>query len=406
MSPDAENTVTGENQPAPDYPALVSTWVGETIPELEAALINGTLEERLEDPAVEEVIGRALVARYRELAKEKLKHDAAFRSSWTRVFVQAFQLSLQTPKKLFPAGAIYTKKKKKKERLWSIADATPPELCVRHYQGEVNLRPDQVVAARHWGIWFEFEHDLLGRAYAAYLIRSALSRLESNISNLWNIEATFLAGFSKLSPHARWGHADFGGRFEHLMLDILNELALHSRFAPLAEDVLERTDLRVTYPSVQRKGGGRIQVSLVAKPELHQKKVEALYLGDELIFLTPFDLATFAVSPPAVPLLQNFGWSEFWASLGGMQQDVGDLAKLLHDLFVDSLLFPPSHPNGPMWLIPPPVRKLIRIFTEHHAMTTAEQVKKREETGRRSPNSAERFTSKYWKTKFVNEPPA
>src|SRR4029453_7995435 len=63
-------------------------------------------------------------------------------------------------------------------------------------------------------------------------------------------------------------------------------------------------------------------LSLVADAELHEKKVSALYLPEEFIFLTPLDLAASALFPPSVPAFQEFPWTDFWASLGGKQDDV------------------------------------------------------------------------------------
>jgi hypothetical protein len=60
----------GMTQPAQgggtsDYPSLVASWVAEIIPELEVALQNGTLEQVVDRPDVQEVIGQTLVERGR-----------------------------------------------------------------------------------------------------------------------------------------------------------------------------------------------------------------------------------------------------------------------------------------------------------------------------------------------------
>ena len=85
-------------------------------------------------------------------------------------------------------------------------------------------------------------------------------------------------------------------RFEHLILDILNEDDRHAKVAPLVEDFLEKTDLRVKYPGLRRKRGGRVQVTSIVAPELHETKLEAIKLAEEFVFLSPLSLAEFVDS--------------------------------------------------------------------------------------------------------------
>ncbi len=375
-----------------DDPSLVATWVAETIPELEAALHDGTLAELIQRPELKERIGESLVSRYQEMAAAKMKHDRDFRQSWTAIFVQMLQALLQPPKKCFPATA-------------GISRGKIRTLLVSHHQGDVTLRDDQVLSARRWGIWFEFEDENLARAYSDHLMRSALQKLESDICSLRYVETTYLAGYSKLSSTARYDHEGIGGRFEHLMCDVLNELDQQARFAPLAEDVLERTDLRVTYPFLSRRKRARIQVSLAAVAAHHRNKIGSLYLPGEFICLTPMDLALCALSPPTVPLLESFGWEDFWASLGEKHQNEDELARVLHDIFVDALSFPRLHPLGPMWILPPPLRQFIRAFTEYCAAETTGQIREREQHGRKWRGSVRKFTTGRWKTRLTDSSP-
>ena len=375
---------TGEDG-GTDHPGLVVSRVTEAIPELEAALQNGTLEVLLQRPDLKEKIGEALVARYLVIAAAKMKHDHAFRQSWMAIFVQAFQGSLLHPTKYFTAKA-------------GISCGKIRTLLVSHHQGDVTIRDVQAVSARRWGIWFDFKDGKLARSYSEHLIRSALQKLESNICNLRYVETTYLAGRSKLSATARYDHEGIGRRFEHLMYDVLNEFEQHARFAPLAEDVLERTDLRVTYPCLSRKNGARIQVSLTADAVHHRHKIGALYLPGEFICLTPMDLALCALSPPQVPLFENFGWEDFWTSLGEKSKDENELARVLHDIFLDALSFPRLHPLGPMWILPPCLRQFIRVFTEFCAAETTSQIRQREETGPKWRGSVRKFTTGRWKT--------
>ena len=278
-------------------------------------------------------------------------------------------------------------------------------MLVRHYQGEVILRDDQAVSVRRWGIGFHFANQNLSKAYSDHLIRSALSRLESDICSLRYVETTYLAGYSKLAPTARYDYDGIGKRFENLMYDVLNECEQHARFAPLVEDLLEKTDLRISFPLLDRRGGARIQVSLAAEAEHHRNKIDALVLPDEFICLTPMDLARCAIAPPPVTLFENFGWEHFWSSLGAKIQDENELARMFHGLFVDALSFPRLHPLGPMWILPPILRQFIRVFTEHRAFETTNNIRARERIKGKWRGSACKFTKGKWKTKLTDAPP-
>ena len=373
-----------------DYPALVAKWVGETIPELEAAICTGEISQLVEKPEIEEILGKDITALYQAIAQAKTAHDPVFRRGWTNLLLEDFQLALRPPRKLFKAKSLLGQSEVDN---WLVG-RNPPPLSVGHYQGEVALRFEQALSARRWGIWFEFNDELLARVYSLLLVQSALKRLSSNLKNLWNIEATFLSGQSNLSSEAKWNIEATGRRFEHLMLDVLNEFGPHASYAPLAEDILERTDIRVRFPSIKRKHGARIQVSLTADPENHRRKIGAMYLHHEYICLTPLDLAMCAFSPPSVPLFKDFPWNEFWDSLGGKHPDVNALARALHELFIDALSFSVLHPFGPMWLLPSTLRKLIRVFAEQGAIETTLHVRAREATGWRRVGSVDTFTRK------------
>ena len=368
-------------------PENIVAWVVEAIPELENALHNGTIETLLKRPDLAQKIGPVLYSRYTSLAEARMKHDHVFRQSWITVFLEIFRFSIQPPKKSFPAK---TGKNQGGMRT----------LVVSHHQGDVTIREDQVLSARRWGIWFDVEPDELARKYSEQLIRAVIEKLDSNISSLRYVETTFLSGKSRLPSTAIYDHDSVGKDFEYLMQNVLNEFEQRSRCASLAEDLLERTDLRVSYPWLSRRNGARIQVSLVAKAEHHRQKFAALHLPDEFICLTPMDLALCAIFPPNVPLFEAFPWEELWAALGTKYNNEDELAQVLHDLFIDSLSFPRLHPLGPLWILPPPVRQFIRAFTEYCATEATGQIREREKTGPRFRGSVRKFTTGRWRTEF------
>jgi hypothetical protein len=387
--------------PDMDYPALVASWVGETIPELEAGIFNGTLAELIERPDVQEVVGSTLTERYQFIAAEKLKHDPVFRQNWIQKFIKVFQGLLQPPRKLFPAKAAANPMR---IRDWSVDDGMPPSIVVNHYHGEVTLRPDQVLSARGWGNWFTFTDEQLDCFYTDFMVNQARESLASNIKNLWSIEATFLSGFSGLAGETTWAPERRGGQFEHLILDVLNELAPIARHAPLAEDILEQTDLRVKFRSLSQYPVTRVQVALISDPNLHELKVNALHVPDELVVLTPLELAKCAVQPPTAPAFEMLKHQAFWAPFGGRSSDEVKLARQFFQLFEETLAMPTTHPLGPMWILPSPLRDFIRAYTEYRAAGAGTSLREREEKSGRKIGIAKRFNRPYWKAIFTQAP--
>jgi len=374
-----------------DLISKVASQVIESILELEAALQDRKLDELIGRPELVDKIGISMTRCYTDIAERKLRHDYNFRQKWIEVFIKMFQISLQCPQKNYPArlGPQY-------RRVHTI--------LASGYQGDVILSDNQAVSVRRWGIGFDFEDEKLAKRYFDNLVRLALSNLESNICSLRYIETTYMSGYSRLSSDAKYEYDGIGKRFEHLMYDTLNEQEQHARFAPLMEDLLEKTDLRISYPSLKRRGGARIQVSLSANPDFHRDKVDALHLPEEFIFLTPLDLAHCAISPPELPLFENFEWDVFWASLGEKYQDEIELAHILHDLFVDALSFPRLNPHGPMWILPPTLRQFIRIFTEYRANEATNCIRIREQSKGVWIGTSRKFTRGIWKIEFSDAP--
>ncbi len=374
-------------------PGVFARHVGEAIRELETSLAEGSLLQRIEKPELQYLVGPLLTERYRSMATEPLQHNPIFRANWINLLLEEFQAALHTPIRTFPATA---------SSQWTPQDPTPPSLTV--VRGPINtfVRPDQVLSARSWGTGFTFDDKDLERFYTAFIVHRALNRLASNIKFLWNIEATFLSGNSKLTTEPQWRQGK-ASKFEHLMIDVLNEETATAVPAPLAEDILERTDLRVYYPGIKRKEGSRVQVSLTAIPELHDNKVRTLFVPDEYIILTPVELARSAKHPPAHPLFENFPWDDFWSCFGG-KLNIHDLAWKLYDLFHEAISFPPRHPLGPMWHLAPVLRWFIRIYTQHRAEKSTDAFYERQKTVREI-DSVHKYTSAYWRDKFSQPAP-
>jgi hypothetical protein len=382
-----------------DYLSLVSSWMAEAIRQIETALVAGSIQEVLSDPGVFEVIGPTLAERYRKIAGYKVHHDATFRRNWIERFLAVFQSFLREPERRFPARSTLA------SPFQQLADGhlRPSPIGVRHRDEIVVLRQDQVVSARRWGIWFNFDDELLERAYNEYVVQAAHQELSSNIQSLWNLEATYLSGRSRLERNPGWNFGHRGDFFEHLVIDVLNESAPIARHAPLAEDILERTDLRVTFPSLDRQNGARVQVSITADSMQQTRKIRDWFLPDEIIVLTPVELARKALCHPQSALFEEFPWDIFWESFGTKYANEAIFAQELHQLFVDSFTFATAHPLGAMWLLPKPVRKFIRMFVEAGAIETTRRLREREQSSFKWRGSSEKFTTPYWISKFSKE---
>ena len=382
-----------------DYLGRFSSSVAETIPEVEAALVAGSIDDVLARPQVLEVLGPTLAGRYKKIADHKVRHDQTFRQNWVKKFIAALQSLMQDPVKRFPAESATTRPFQE----LANGHVRPSAIRVKHRDEIIVLRPSQVISARRWNIWFEFDDESLDRAYDDFLVHVARQELSSNIQSLWNLETTYLSGRSGLELNPEWSFGHRGEFFEHLVLDVLNESTSVAKRANLAEDILEKTDLRVTFPSLNRRRGARVQVSITADRAQQDRKTRDWHLPDEIVVLTPVELAAKALSPPKTILFDKFPWDVFWESFGSKYWSEETFAQELHQLFVDSFSFATAHPLGPMWLLPKPLREFIRIFVEASAIETTRRLREREQSSFRWRGSSEKFTTSYWINKFSKQ---
>ena len=194
------------------------------------------------------------------------------------------------------------------------------------------LRFDQMLDARFWRIGFTFETRDLCDAFAQEVVRSATGRLASELLGLQRI----LERFSQKTLKQELRIVPYLGerRFEHLILDILNEEDRHARVAPLVEDFLEKTDLRVKYPELKRRRGARVQVTSIIAPEHHETKLQAIKLAEEFVFLSPLSLAEYVDSLQGhTPVTEISGTSPFaLAPLWDCLEKPADVPQLASEL--------------------------------------------------------------------------
>jgi hypothetical protein len=247
------------------------------------------------------------------------------------------------------------------------------------------LRLDQMLNARFWRIGFTFETSDLRDEFAQRVVRAATNRLASDLFGLQKILERFKPTSPdaelKIVPHPK------DKRFEHLILDILNEDFRHASSAPLLEDFLEKTDLRVNYPGLSRRRGGRVQVTSIIAPELHKAKLDAIRSSEEFVFLSPLSLAQFVNNIQDNSRIgATFGTSS--SSLAALSQcvnvELGNAPQLAFELkriMPDALTRTADSPLGPLAAVPLPIRQLVRLFVETQARASTSKLRERERRG-------------------------
>lgn len=216
--------------------------------------------------------------------------------------------------------------------------------------GRHTLRPDQILSSRQWGIGVT-----LPETYYAELetsrVRHMVGRLASDLRDLNLIEARLGEGGRSLSPVQPPG---VGHRVERLVLDVLNEEARVARAAPLAEDFLERTDVRLKVDGVKRRKGARLQITLVADEAQREKRRKLPNQQSGITVLSPWAMAH-RIFEGRTPVAEVF-----WASLPQRPARAAGLARVLQHMLINAVEGVPDDPRGPMGRLPGAVRAAIR----------------------------------------------
>lgn len=243
------------------------------------------------------------------------------------------------------------------------------------------LRLDQLISSRFWGIGFHFE-DPDDTNYVARLVAArTASRLARDLRHLHKV----LRRFRPLDPNARprmVPRPEERG-FEQLMLDILNEERRCARPAPLSEDFLEKTDIRVRYPGLDRRRGGRVQVTQITDTARHEEKLSKIRKLDQFVILSPLTLARFInrevhQDNDKDRVLQHFDLDAFWRCLPNQPTDIDQLAYTIKRLLLEPLRSPRRNPRGPVALVPWALKQIIRIFVRHDTFRATERLREHE----------------------------
>jgi hypothetical protein len=244
-------------------------------------------------------------------------------------------------------------------------------LHVLHEGSGVNVRVDQALAVRVWGLWFEFgdfaQQWRLEEQWAEQLI----ARFEVDLRVVNCMSPEFAVGACICNPR------EIGSRFEQLVRDILNEAEPVAFPARLEEDLFEKTDMRVRVRGLDRKRGVRLQVTTLAKAELHAQKVTTIQRSEDIIILSPLTLAFAAKGRSGTHILPGDEARRLFESLGAGPVSVEALAHRIKTTFL-SALEEPFGPLGPLTNVPGPVRQFVRAYVAEQAHVCTRSLRQRE----------------------------
>lgn len=312
----------------------------ERIHELEECWRRGVLRLPLSCDEVRLFLG-PVAAPYDALDVAPDEPITSFRANWMRMALDEFVSALSRPRAHVGASVVAN-------GLYGV-----------NQNGEqLTLRLDQAISARFWGVGLELENSEHAVGFTNRVWSSALARLANEIGCVGKMCKA--AAEKRIFPEAiRWRTEGYGASFEHLAMDLLNEDARRARRAKLFEDLFEWTDLRVQYPNLPRKNGARVQVKFIGSK--FDEKIPIRLNTETHVLFSPVALASYVeeiCEGRRRPDLEE----EFWDSLGAKPADSVELAKTFFRLFQSAIAAQATHPMGPLSLVPPIVRRLIRRF--------------------------------------------
>jgi hypothetical protein len=314
---------------------------------LESGYRRGTLSSALADnpPAIEGI--DRIISAYAKAAPM-----AQIRPTLFDALLGDFKQNLKPPVRWFPALDVVIATGQESDE--AVVERLR-YLRIEGPAGEVRVRVDQLFASRRWGIGFSIQNPEMDKLVAKVLVEWAVQQLATGLQDLFHIDRIWRP--TRGTP-AGFISTPQGAQFENLMLDILNEEQYVARRARLYEDFMEKTDLRVHVPKLQRKRGARVQVTQISRPTLHNRKLSTIHNVEELVILSPLSLAQEAVDSPAG-------------------------AEPIKALLLLALESATAHPLGPVAEVPADLRRLVRKFVNAEAHRSTSELRRREEETRR-----------------------
>jgi hypothetical protein len=365
---------------------------------LEEAWAEGTLGTRLEDRELLRVVGPEISAIYGQVARSRSKGPTPFRRNSIHAILEPVKELLSEPQRAFRA----TKIEVPPPRTESPAAEPDPDaeldaplvtsplkaIAVETPSGPIRLPIAQVAAVRAWGIGFEFDDPEVANAAAQTLVDLTLHRVAVDLRDLVDIERWLRRRTARASSGAATAALeelvhivpDAGGRlFEQLILDLLNEEQLVARRAPLREDFIEKTDLRVHVPRLNRRRGARVQVTQTIFQNRLEQKLARIPRVNEFVILSPRSLAEALDREAGTELLSPADLELFWAMFPRPPIDIEEMARGLKQILAAAMAQPITDPRGPLALVPEPLRRLVRSFVATEAYRTTSELREREQ---------------------------
>ncbi len=247
----------------------------------------------------------------------------------------------------------------------------------------VSLRLDQVLAARSWGLGFFFNDMEETDRVTDLRARLALEHLARDLLDLSRMLPRLLRG--KPGQYPPLVPPRFSRAAEQLIVDIVNEHEANASLSRLCEDYLQKTDLRVRFPGLQRRRGARVQVTLGPSQAHHQQKLDTIRNPDHFVILSPWSLATAIphfgsqATGQQVPMDHDLV-QRFWRSLSGQPASLESLSYTIRGILHTAIHSPIEDPRGPLALVPEAVRELIRAWVKHEAFRSTQAMREWEET--------------------------
>jgi hypothetical protein len=339
--------------------------VCEMVRELEDAHERGFLEKHINRVGMKSLLGIQLFRYYQRLALKPPVNAKDFLSYWVNFALESFSSSLRPPTRIYEliSGS-------------SFQDGRC-NLKVIHDEQTLFLKQHQLISCRYWGIWFNTESTQLDNSLTTFILIQMLMKLASDLSCIKQMARAFVKGGTKLDE-LRMTASGVGIDFLRIIHDVLNEHEHIAHIATLIEDVMERTDLRLRYQKLNRKRGARVQISYAGKAEHHFSKLAKIHLGEEYVFLSPYGLAHTILHESSSQFLSSINWNEFWCNCSQQTNDDEELAMMIKRNFDHAMSRATDHPMGPMGILRPELKQVIRAVAEHDAFLATVQLRRRE----------------------------
>lgn len=121
-----------------------------------------------------------------------------------------------------------------------------------------------------------------------------------------------------------------------------------------------------------------MQISYADRKEHHISKQAKMHLGPEYVFISPYGLAESILHEPSLPFLSDVDWHVFWSHCGKHTDNPEELAWTLKQIFNRARIQATDHPMGPLGLLRPELKQIIRAVAKHAAFCATNQLRWRE----------------------------